>query len=484
MKIQPVVLSGGAGTRLWPLSREDHPKQFLSIFEKESLFQKTVRRTLDAGGGDFLPPIVVGNEMHRFIMAEQLRQLDVDATLLLETDRKNTAPALTLAALFSLEQGCDAPMLVMPADHLIEDAEVFQSAVSRSFDFANDGRIVTFGIEPAHPETGYGYIRRGECHPQGGYFISRFVEKPDVQNAMAFCKDGQHFWNSGIFLLKPSVWLDALATCEPEILAVCEKAWSARSRDGCFLRANAGVFSECKSKSIDFAVMDYLGESAHHMLPEGIVVPLGTGWSDVGAWSALGEVLHADERGNAAHGDVRFTRTDSTLAIATSRLVMCVGVRDLVVVETPDAVLVMSKGDVQEIKNEVEKLNFEGRVEGSKHRKKYRPWGWYDTVDAGTQFQVKRLVVKPGGALSLQMHLHRAEHWVVVQGVARVTKGEAVVVLSENESTYIPQGVLHRLENVGEGELEIVEVQSGKYLGEDDIVRFDDMYGRALATNS
>jgi len=477
------VLSGGAGTRLWPLSREDHPKQFLSIFEKESLFQKTLLRTIGAGGQDFLSPIIVGNEMHRFIMAEQLRQLDVDATILLEPARKNTAPALALAALFSIDQGGDAPMLVMPADHLIQRWDIFQSVVRRSYDFANNGSIVTFGIEPSYPETGYGYIRRGMPHPCGGDFIARFVEKPDLENAMAFCKDGRHFWNSGIFMLKPSVWLDALFTCEPEILTVCEKAWSARRKDGCFFRADAEIFSKCNSKSIDFAVMDHLGEQADQNLPEGIVVPLGTGWSDVGAWGALGEVLQVDQRGNAAHGDVRMTQAESTLAIATSRLVVCVGVSNLVVVETPDAVLVMSKDDVQAVKNEVEKLNSEGRLEGSKHRKKYRPWGWYDTVDAGAQFQVKRLVVKPGCALSLQMHKHRAEHWVVVRGVARVTKGDAVVLLSENESTYIPCGVVHRLENAGEGELEIVEVQSGAYLGEDDIVRFDDMYGRALVAD-
>jgi mannose-1-phosphate guanylyltransferase/mannose-6-phosphate isomerase len=484
MKIQPVVLSGGAGTRLWPLSREDHPKQFLSIFGKESLFQKTVRRTMGPDAQDFLSPIVVGNEMHRFIMAEQLRLLDVDATILLEPARKNTAPALALTALLLRDQGSDAPMLVMPADHLIEREVVFQSVVRQSFDFANDGKIVTFGIEPCRPETGYGYIRRGRPHPRGGDFIARFVEKPNFEDALAFCRDGQHFWNSGIFLLKPSVWLDALSICEPEILAVCEKVWSARSTDGCFLRADVELFSECNSKSIDFAVMDHLGELADQKLPQGVVVPLGTGWSDVGTWGALGEVLQVDQRGNATHGDVRMTQAESTLAVATSRLVVCVGVHDLVVVETPDAVLVMSKDDVQAVKSEVEKLNSEGRLEGSKHRKKYRPWGWYDTVDSGEQFQVKRLVVNPGCALSLQVHKHRAEHWVVVRGVAKVTKGEAVMHLSENESTYIPCGVLHRLENAGEGELEIVEVQSGAYLGEDDIVRFDDMYGRVLVASS
>ena len=325
----------------------------------------------------------------------------------------------------------------------------------------------------------YGYICRGVPHPNGGNFISRFVEMPNIEVAKKFLESGDYLWNSGIFMLKPSVWLDALSTCEPGILAACEKVWGTQYTDGCFLRTDGAVFSECESKSIDFAVMNHVGDLADSKLPKGIVMPLGGGWCDVGAWDALGEVLRVDPQGNTAHGDVCMTQAESTLAVATSRLVVCVGVRDLVVVETPDAVLVVSKNNVQEVKNQVEKLNVEGRLEGRAQRKKYRPWGWFDTVDSGTRFQVKRLMVKPGCALSLQMHRYRAEHWVVVRGVAKVTKGEAVVMLSENESTYIPSGVLHRLENAGEGELEIVEVQSGTYLGEDDIVRFDDMYGRA-----
>lgn len=474
--LQPVILSGGSGTRLWPLSREQYPKQLLPLIDDESLLQATVSR-LD-GFPAIGEPLLVCNEEHRFVVAEQVRQLGRKGSVLLEPTGRNTAPALTLAALWALRTA-DPVLVVMPADHVILDIDAFQDAVRRAAALAETGMAVTFGITPDCAETGYGYIQRGAplTGASSAYDLARFVEKPDQKTAQAYLESGDYLWNSGIFVMKASVWRSAIGICRPDILAACEAALAGMKADGDFVRIDKDKFAGCPPDSIDYAVMERITAGVTG-LPAAAVIPLTAGWSDVGAWDSLWKVIAKDADGNAFRGDVMLHGTTDTLAFSESRLVACVGVHDLIVVETPDAVLVAHKNHTQDVKKIAERLKRETRSEAQSHRKVHRPWGWYDGVDAGERFQVKRIVVKPGATLSLQMHHHRAEHWIVVRGTARVTRGEEVLLVSENESTFIPLGVKHRLENPGKVPLEMIEVQSGSYLGEDDIVRFEDNYGR------
>lgn len=474
----PVVLSGGSGTRLWPLSRERYPKQLLSLVNKDSLLQATVRRLDGLTDVRIQAPIIVCNEEYRFVIAEQLRLIGKESSILLEPAGRNTAPALTLAALAAIRNESDPILLVMPSDHVIVDIPTFQKSVRKGMPLAEEGAMVTFGITPDAPETGYGYIQSGEALAGYGAFgITRFVEKPDIVTAQAYLDDGSYLWNSGIFMMRASIWLSTIEQCHSDILAACRSAWDQGSVDGDFLRVDKTAFMLCPSNSIDYAVMERLTEH-RNLLPPGVVIPLSAGWSDVGAWDSLWQVLPKDESGNVVQGDVLLHECQNTLVISDNRLVACVGVGDLVVIETPDAILVAHKDKTQDVKKIVDMLKRSERAEVLLHRKIYRPWGWYDAVDAGERFQVKRIVVKPGAALSLQMHHHRAEHWVVVRGTAKVTRKDDSYLVSENESTYIPLGIPHRLENPGRLPLEMIEVQSGSYLGEDDIVRFDDKYGR------
>ena len=479
MNLQPVILCGGSGTRLWPLSREQYPKQLLALTGKETMLQATARRvdaTLAGAGTHVLAPIVVGNEDYRFITAEQLRQVGVTpAAVVLEPVGRNTAPALALAALAALDGGNDPVLVVMPADHIIDDVKAFRAAVARAATYAEADKLVTFGIRPTCAETGYGYICAGAAlaGSGGGRMIHAFVEKPDAPTAERYLASGEYLWNAGIFVMRASVWLERLGALRPEIVAACRAAFEARSSDRDFLRVGREAFSACPADSIDYAVMEKLATG------DGVVIPFAAGWSDVGAWDALWQIDGKDSDGNVLRGDVMAVNTRGTLAISQSRLVACVGLVDAVVVETPDAVLVAHKSRMQQVKEVVARLKREGRTEADAHRKIYRPWGYYDSIDAGNRFQVKRIVVNPGAALSLQMHHHRAEHWIVVRGTARVTRGEETFLVSENESTYIPLGTRHRLENPGKVPLEMIEVQSGAYLGEDDIVRYEDTYGRS-----
>jgi mannose-1-phosphate guanylyltransferase / mannose-6-phosphate isomerase len=488
MLIQPVILSGGSGTRLWPLSRENYPKQLLPLLGADSLLQATVRRIEGIGGVELAPPIVVCNEEYRFVIAEQLRLIGQPGAVVLEPFGRNTAPALVLSALAAIKNEADPVLLVMPADHVIRDTAAFQRVVSQGARLAAAGAVVTFGITPDAPETGYGYIQSGSDYPAQSWqprddaakLIARFVEKPDLATAQTYLAQGDYLWNSGLFMMRASVWLAAMATCRPDILAACQAAWDQGSTDGEFVRVGKEAFAACPSDSIDYAVMERIATSdgANKTLPPGVVIALDAGWSDVGAWGALWQVLPKDAQGNVIQGDVLLHDCHDTLAFSERRLVACVGVNNLVVVETADAILVVHKDKTQDVKQIVDSLKTQGRSERSVHRKVFRPWGWYDSVDTGDRFQVKRIVVKPGGTLSLQMHHHRAEHWIVVSGTAKVTKGEQTFLVSENESTYIPLGTTHRLENPGRVPLEMIEVQSGSYLGEDDIVRFEDAYGR------
>ena len=480
MLIQPVVLSGGSGTRLWPLSREKYPKQLLSFVGQDSLLQATLRRLEGIDGATCAPPLVVCNDEYRFVVAEQLRLMGLQGRIVLEPVGRNTAPALTLAALAARAAGDDPVLLVMPADHVVSQVAAFQECVRHAARLAQNGAVVTFGITPDRPETGYGYIQAGAALDAGGACaIARFVEKPDRATAEGYLQQGNYSWNSGVFVLRASVWLNALRLCRPDILEACEAAWNKSTSDLSFVRVDAEAFAACPSDSIDYAVMERLaGAQAVEGLPQGVVLPLSAGWSDVGAWDALWQILPKDEAGNVSQGRVMLQDCNDTLAYSSGRLLACVGVQSLVVVETPDAVLVVDQRHTQDVKKIVDRLKREGCAEGMLHRKVYRPWGWYDGVDAGERFQVKRIMVKPGGKLSLQMHHHRAEHWVVVRGTARVTKGDEAFLLTENQSTYIPLGVTHRLENPGHVDLEMIEVQSGSYLGADDIVRLGDVYGR------
>ena len=478
MELQPVILSGGSGTRLWPLSREQYPKQLLALVGEETMLQATAGRLAGFGGRLAVAqaPIVVCNEEYRFVTAEQLRAVGrASRDIVLEPTGRNTAPALTLAALAAQE--ADPVLLVMPADHVIRDLRGFQKAIDDGIPAALESAIVTFGIVPTHAETGYGYIRCGADRADGSKAIAAFVEKPDAATAQRYLDSGDYLWNSGLFMVKASVWLKAMAQLQPAMSAACAAAWAGGSRDADFVRVDKALFQACPSDSIDYAVMEKLS-AAEGLGIAGCVVPMSAGWSDVGAWDALWQIADKDASGNVARGDVLFEDSRNTLVYAQDRMVACVGLDDAVIVETPDAVLVARKDKTQNVKQIVAALKAGSRSQASAHRKIHRPWGWYDSIDNGERFQVKRIVVNPGARLSLQMHHHRAEHWIVVKGTAEVTNGEKTFLLGENESTYIPLGHVHRLANPGKLPLEIIEVQSGSYLGEDDIVRFEDNYGR------
>jgi mannose-1-phosphate guanylyltransferase/mannose-6-phosphate isomerase len=471
----PVILSGGAGTRLWPLSRELYPKQFLPLTGERTMIQETALRGASIPGA--APPIVVANEAHRFLVAEQLRQAGVPArAIILEPAGRNTAPAIAVAALAATaEAGGDEPLLlVLPADHVLEDLAAFRRAVEMALPAARKGRFVTFGVVPTRPETGYGYIREG-AGKDAVREVAAFVEKPDAARAHSFIEQGGHYWNSGMFLLPARGYLEELGRLDPAMLAACRKAWDAAVRDLDFVRLDRAAFEACRADSIDYAVMEKTKRAA--------VVPLAAGWSDVGSWAALQDVLGPDGAGNVMHGDVVVEDAKDCLLYSTDRLVAAVGLAGHVVVETKDAVMVAPRSRVQDVKRLVERMKTAGRSEPGLHREVFRPWGSYDSVDAGPRFQVKRLTVKPGAKLSLQKHAHRAEHWVVVKGRARITRGDDVFELAENESTYIPVGTVHRIENPGTELLQIIEVQSGSYLGEDDIVRLEDTYGRQGRTD-
>ena len=480
MKIQPVILSGGSGTRMWPLSREHFPKQLIPFVEDDSLFQSTVRRMANAPGLEQSAPLVVCNEAHRFLIAEQMRAMGVaPAGLILEPVGRNTAPALTLAALHRQAAGDDAVMLVMPADHVITNRAAFHSAVASAAALAEEGAVVTFGIVPDRPETGYGYIRRGAvvAGAGGACELAAFVEKPDVAKAQAYVASGEYWWNSGLFALKPSVWLAAIEAFSPGMFDACRKAWAGGAADADFRRLDVDAFKSCPSDSIDYAVMEKLVGGAAGNAAR--VVPLDAGWSDIGAWDALWQILDKDGGGNTVRGEVVLHDSKDSLVFAQSRVVACVGISDMVVVETPDVVMVAPRERAQDVKALVAAVKAGGYNLAESHRQVFRPWGSYDSIDNGERFQVKRIIVNPGASLSLQKHHHRAEHWIVVKGTAEVTRGEEVFLVGENQSTYIPLGTVHRLINPGKIPLEMIEVQSGSYLGEDDIVRFQDHYGRA-----
>lgn len=465
----PVIMAGGSGSRLWPLSRELNPKQFLSLDGSSvSMLQSTIKRL---AGLDTGPVRLICNEQHRFLAAEQLRQLDLEAaSILLEPVARNTAPAITLAALQALEQHQDPILLILAADHAITDVDVFHTSIAAAQMLAEQGHLVTFGVVPVSPETGYGYIKKGGPLGTDGFVVERFVEKPDAATAQAYVSSGEYLWNSGMFMFRASRYLEELERYRPDILLACQRALEGREQDLYFTRVDAAAFEACASESIDFAVMEKTDAAA--------VVPLDAGWSDVGSWSALWQLAPKDEAGNVSKGDVFQECTSGSYVHAEHRFVAAIGVTDLVVVETKDAVLVTHKNYVQNVKKIVEHLKAMKRHEHSNHREVYRPWGVYDSVDTGARYQVKRITVKPGAKLSVQMHHHRAEHWIVVSGTARVTNGEKDYLVTENQSTFIPIGQVHSLENPGVIPLELIEVQSGSYLGEDDIVRFEDKYGR------
>jgi len=473
MQIKPVILSGGSGTRLWPLSRQLFPKQLLPLVNKQTMLQDTVLRVKDQSGMT-QDVLIVCNEEHRFLVAEQLRSLNVPAdAIILEPEGKNTAPALTLAALAL--QGKDCVMLVMPADHVIQDTAAFHAAILRAANLAEQGYVTTFGIVPERAETGYGYIEQGQAINEDAHRVARFVEKPDYARAQAYLDAGTFLWNSGMFMLTPQTWLVHLGRLQPEMKQACEEAYANGQADQDFYRLDKTAFASSPSNSIDYAVMEKLVANPDAKVA---VVPLQAGWSDVGAWDALWDIIDKDASGNVIKGDVVNIDSKNSMLVSEGRLLAGVGLDNMVVVETTDAVLVAHKDRVQDVKDVVTWLKAEGREEHLTHRRVYRPWGSYEGIDFGDRYQVKRITVNPRASLSLQMHHHRAEHWIVVKGTARVTRGDDVYLVSENESTYIPIGTRHRLENPGTIPLEMIEVQSGSYLGEDDIVRFEDAYGR------
>ncbi|MDC9522782.1 mannose-1-phosphate guanylyltransferase/mannose-6-phosphate isomerase [Pseudoalteromonas sp. Angola-31] len=467
MNLLPIIMAGGSGTRLWPLSRGNYPKQFLTLSGDYTMLQSTLNR-LD--GLVHSPPMLICNEEHRFIAAEQVRQLGVDHSgIFLEPVGRNTAPAIALSAFKALENGEDPLLLVLAADHVINDTGAFQQSIIQAATLAEQGKLVTFGIVGDKPETGYGYIKRGEQY-QTGFLVERFVEKPNKTTAQNYIKSGDYYWNSGMFLFKASRYLDELKAFRPDIYATCNKAMQVQNDDMDFVRVDKAAFEACPDESIDYAVMEHTKDA--------VVVPMDAGWSDVGGFAALWEVSPQDENGNVFKGDVKAVDTKHTLVFGADKLVATVGVEDLVIVNTKDAVLVAHKDKSQHVKAIVQQLKDEQRSEAKLHREVYRPWGKYDSVDNGERFQVKRITVKPGAKLSVQMHHHRAEHWVVVSGTAKVQIDNTEQYVTENESVYIPITAVHALENPGKVDLELIEVQSGSYLGEDDIVRFEDRYGR------
>ena len=494
-QILPVILCGGSGTRLWPLSRSGFPKQYLVLSgdgSQQTLFQQAIERIHSVASAQVKigSTLIVTNEEHRFLALDQLRELknelkNFEATLLLEPSGRNTAPALTLAALYAQEHAVgtngDPILVVTPADQTIKNGPAFTKALQQAVGIANDGAIAILGITPSAPETGYGYIKvqDAQAGSNGEFIVERFVEKPDAATAKKYLEEGSYFWNGGMFVLKASVWLAALKEFRPDILTATQKAWQVKQKDGSgdavFLRPGKELFNTIPSESIDYAVIEKCPGS-HYPIK---MVELDAGWNDLGAWDAVWQVGKQDEEGNVTSGDILLTNSKNSLVHASSRLVSVVGVENLVIVETADAVLVADRKNSQDVKHIVNQLEEQNREEKNLHRKVARPWGWYDSVDEGERFKVKRIQVKPGASLSLQMHHHRAEHWIVVKGTAEITNGDKVLLLNENQSTYIPQGQTHRLANPGKTPLEIIEVQSGSYLGEDDIVRFEDTYGRS-----
>ena len=490
LTLQPVIMAGGSGTRLWPLSRAGYPKQFLVLHGNDSLLQQAAKRLMALTGA--AAPIVVGNEEHRFLILDQLREAQcTPAALVLEPAGRNTAPAVTLAALQTTQGGADPVLVVTPADQTVTNPAAFTAALERAAQEAAQGAVVILGITPDRPETGYGYIQAGAVAPEpsgrgvtglgessralsSARPVQRFVEKPDLATAVAYLAEGGYFWNGGIFVLRASTWLAALERFRPDILAATRAAFDARSTDALFVRPGKAAFEQVPAESVDYAVLEQCPGSGIAIR----MVPLDAGWNDLGAWDAVWQVAPQDARGNATTGDVLLHDSQGTLVHATHRLVGVIGLQDVVVVETADAVLVSDRARSQEVKAIVGTLSRQQRDEQNLHRKVHRPWGWYDSIDAGERFQVKRILVKPGASLSLQKHHHRAEHWIVVRGTAEVTCGDKKILLTENQSTYIPLGEVHRLANPGKVPLEIIEVQSGSYLGEDDIVRFEDTYGR------
>jgi mannose-1-phosphate guanylyltransferase/mannose-6-phosphate isomerase len=489
LKVQPVILCGGSGTRLWPLSRAGFPKQFLCLKGTDSLFQQATQRLLSLGKTTFAidPPFIVTGEDHRFLVAEQLREAGISqSAVFLEPVGRNTAPALTLAALAALNNDADPVLVVTPADQTVGDFTAFKVATQMAIEKAAEGCIVVLGVTPDRPETGYGYIQvKSNFIPAVNkasiQAVQRFVEKPDTLTAQQYLTEGGYFWNAGIFVLKASVWLKALQQFRLDIYQATVQAWNQRYEDAIlgtnFVRPGQTEFTDIPAESVDYAVMERCPDSDFPIY----MVPLDAGWNDLGAWDAVWNVMPKDDCGNAHVGDVLTTKSQNTMVHASSRLVSLVGVRDLIVVETPDAVLVADKTHSQDVKHIVNQLQVLKREEHNLHRKVHRPWGWYDSIDQGDSFKVKRIMVKPGASLSLQKHHHRAEHWIVVKGTAEITNGDKLMLLTENQSTYIPLGAVHRLSNPSNSPLEIIEVQSGTYLGEDDIIRFADTYGRTGA---
>jgi len=479
--LQPVILSGGSGTRLWPLSRSAHPKQFLPLIGDDSLFQSTLKRLkrIDtehpSDSLSLLPAMIVCNKAHRFLVAEQLREIkQKNNQIVLEPIGRNTAPALTVAAFIAAKNQPDAVLVVMPADHAVKDTLTFRSKIQQAVELANQDKVVTLGIVPTTPETGFGYIKKGDEFMENAFVLDRFVEKPNKETAQTYLDNGNYFWNSGLFIVRADKWLKLIKQFHPDIFAACEKATLSAQTDLDFIRLDEKAFAACPADSIDYAVMEKIVETGE----DALVLPLDVGWSDVGSWSSLWDVNKKDEQQNTIKGDVMLHHSHGNLIDAQSRMVACVGVNDLIIVETPDAILVADKKQSQDVKFIAEHLKNQQRVECQFHRCVHRPWGSFEPVDEGKRFKVKRLTVNPKASLSLQMHHHRAEHWIVVRGTAKVTTDDKVELLTENHSIYIPIGTKHRLENPGTIPLEIIEVQSGSYLGEDDILRFEDIYNR------